>query len=264
MANAVRDAVKVLRRESTNESAAFTGIFHDWGVAPGTAWTSRTLKEYEERKDSSSAFKPSSVVYFDVLFGPNSKSRDIPVGVPGPTLMETACSWLYRIVLAKSFLLQRYISKHLAAVNFGLGFTTLGLLGLGPLYDWDGKSIEPLYKDKPKSLFRLCYMAYPYWSMFKGIGKLFGKTSSDDDYKLHLDWKSTPILYMFGVEKKTMFHDNTSVRMLEREQAESGSLSRVIPVKDAGHFLYVQKQDECLNAVIQFMDDTSSSSKTSN
>merc|ERR1712232_1403800 len=128
----------------------------------------------------------------------------------------------------------------------------------------------PLYKDKPRSMFRLCYMAYPSWAIFESIYKLLGKRNSESgrksntaasDYALHLDWKSTPILYMYGTEKKTQFHDNTSVRMLEREQAESRSLSKAIAVKDAGHFLYVQKQEECLNAVIQFMEDTSSSSK---
>ena len=60
MAAAIREAVKVLRRESTNEKAKLTAIFHDWGVAPGMMWANRSLED--ENADS-----PDDIVLFDVL-----------------------------------------------------------------------------------------------------------------------------------------------------------------------------------------------------
>jgi len=246
--NAVRDAAKVLRQESTNGNAKFTGIFHDWGVVPGTMWLSRLLKETD---GNTKAWKPDNIVYFDVLLGPSPKAKDLPLNIGSPSMKETVCSWLYRIVFAKSFLIQRYVSKCLAAVSFVVAISTLQLLRLGPVYDFDTKSIEPLYKDKPKSLYRLCYMMYPYWSLFRNA--FFGKNSFKD-YKLHKDWKTTPILYMYGIKKYAQFHDYTSLRMLQREEQENRSLSKAIAVEDAGHFLYVQKQDKCVKAVIDFMD----------
>lgn len=56
----IRDAVKVLRAESTNEKAKLTGIFHDWDVSPGMMWANRSLED-------SNADSLSEIVLFDVL-----------------------------------------------------------------------------------------------------------------------------------------------------------------------------------------------------
>jgi len=261
--NAVRDAVKALRKESTYAGGVsktkFTGIFHDWGTIAGTIWMNRVLAEAtaNNNKEDPEYFKPNNVVYFDVLLGPSKSTNQTEVvpkssDVIQPSTKSNICQWLYRVVLAKSFLLQRYISKYVAAVTFIVGFTVLELLGLGPLFPFDAKSIEPLYKKNgPKSIFRMTYMAYPYWSLFQP--SKMKKTI--EEWKLHENWKETPILYLYGTKKRTQFHDERSIKMLENSMKHKTSTSRVIAVEEAGHFLYVQKPKLCVDAVYQFMNE---------
>jgi len=266
--NAVRDAVNALRKESTFAGGVsktkFTGIFHDWGTIAGGIWMNRVLAEAEAKDrnnnnngEDNEYFKPKNVVYFDVLLSP-SKSTNQTELVPSssevvfPSMKSNICRWLYRIVLANSFLLQRYISKYVAAVTFIVGFTLLELFGLGPLFPFDTKSIEPLYnKNGPKSIFRMMYMAYPYWLLFQPSTMKKMK----EEFKLHENWKETPILYMYGTKKRTQFHDERSIKMLESGAQHKTSTSRVIAVEDAGHFLYVQKPKLCVDSVYQFMNE---------
>jgi len=269
-AAAIREAAKVLKSESTSSCgrAKFTGIFHDWGVIAGTIWVNRAI---HEAQDHPNVVKPDNVVYFDVLRPPSKNSKNIVQReVPGRSILQKACGLLYTVVLAKSFLLQRYVSKYLAAFHFVLGFSILNLLGLLPCQKFDTDSIGPLYKDHPISLFRLIYMAYPYWTniyqaMLQKV--LFGKTlpmQTDDTTRLHDDWNQTPILYMYGLQKNTMFHSNTSLQMLEQEpQRKGGSVSKAIGVQDAGHFLYVplQKMDICVKAVLSFMAEAAATTQ---
>jgi len=268
--NAVRDAVNALRKESTFaggvSNTKFTGIFHDWGTIAGGIWMNRVLAEAEaaqarknnNNEEDNEYFKPNNVVYFDVLWGPSKSTNQtelVPTSlseVVSPSIKSNICRLLYRILLAKSFLLQRYISKYVAAVTFIVGFTILELLGLGPLFSFDFKSTEPLYKKNgPRSIFHFTYMAYPYWLLIQPSKK----KKMMDESKLHEDWKETPILYMFGTNKRTQFHDERSIKMLESGAQHKTSTSRVIAVEDAGHFLYVQKPKLCVDSVYQFMNE---------
>lgn len=247
------------------QEAKFTGIFHDWGVIAGTIWVNRAIQEAKDHHTN--VVKPDNVVYLDVLRPPSKNSKNIvkkEEGLPVRSILQKVCGLLYTIVLAKSFLLQRYVSKYLAAFYFVFCFSILHLLALSPCKKFDTDSIGPLYKDHPISLFRLTYMAYPYWKniyqpMFQKL--LFGKTlpmETDDTTRLHDDWNQTPILFMYGLEKNTMFHSNTSLQMLEQEpQKKGGSVSKAIGVQGAGHFLYVplQKMDVCVKAVLSFMTE---------
>ena len=284
--NAVRDAAKVLRAESTYntsssndgksttdadaDAAKFIGIFGDFAVAPGSMWAKRAEEEVaaaaaakNETTDDdnnnntfngASVFKPDRIVFFDVLGGPSPKSKDIPKNVPELTAKEKMCSLLYKIVLAVSFLLQRDISKHLAAAVFIVGFSVLKLLRLDPLYPFDTEGSQALYKESKNKLglFRVMYMAYPYWSLVRDYNSL--GTDVLNKISLHNDWKATPILYLYGPKKRTQFHSTTTLKMLQREETEKRSLSKAIAVEDAGHYLYVSKQEECLKAVVEFMD----------
>ena len=71
---------------------------------------------------------------------------------------------------------------------------------------------------------------------------------------LHNDWKATPLLYLYGQRKWTQIHSNTTLKLLQREEAEHRSLSKAIAVEDAEHYMYVQKQEEYSKAVVEFMD----------
>merc|ERR1711862_987713 len=142
--------------------ASFTGIFHDWGVVPGVAWTNRAIAENAE-----TGFKPNAVVYMDVLPPANPKksiSNNI-VEVPRRSLKQIICVNVYQALFAKTFFLYRYVSKYLSAFTFVSGCSIMGFLRLGPCYDFDIRSTIPLYKQtKQINLRRLCYMTYPYFN----------------------------------------------------------------------------------------------------
>mmetsp|Transcript_10929 Transcript_10929/g.21636 ORF Transcript_10929/g.21636 Transcript_10929/m.21636 type:complete len:378 (-) Transcript_10929:400-1533(-) len=257
----IREAAVALRSASTHDGATLTGIFHDWAVPPGILFVERALKEV------SATYRPDCVVYFDVLLGPSPASKDIPLKseLVYPTLKHTVCSSLYKIVLAKSFLLQRHLSKFVAAVCFILEVTVLELFGLGPLKAFDSTSVEPLYVDHPKSLFRILYMSFPYWTMIMRAMLPWGKKLAFST--LHDDWKKCPILYMYGRDKNTMFHDPASLKMLEDEpHKENGSVSQAIGLTEAGHFLYVplQQMERCVTEVRSFMDAAAAAARAAN
>ena len=66
------------------------------------------------------------------------------------------------------------------------------------------------------------------------------------------DLAKTPVLYMYGVEKRINFHDKAAVMMLE-EKREGHGRSRAIAVEDAGHWLYLHQPDVTREAVVKFM-----------
>ena len=68
-----------------------------------------------------------------------------------------------------------------------------------------------------------------------------------------MDLKRTPLLYLYGTEKRVQFHGDICVKVLEREEKEGRSLSKVVAVEDAGHYLYVQKFDVCFDEVETFL-----------
>ncbi len=54
-----------------------------------------------------------------------------------------------------------------------------------------------------------------------------------------------------------MFHDMKSLATLEREEKEGRSACRVVKMEGSGHWMYVQKPDECLNEIKAFMEQKS-------
>jgi len=59
---------------------------------------------------------------------------------------------------------------------------------------------------------------------------------------------------MYGLDKNCHWHDNRAIKLLEREEEEGRSLSKAIPVENAGHFLYNQQPKICLEEVQAFMN----------
>mmetsp|Transcript_90 Transcript_90/g.165 ORF Transcript_90/g.165 Transcript_90/m.165 type:complete len:339 (+) Transcript_90:40-1056(+) len=241
MVISVRGAVKALRAASTHEDSKLTGIFHDWGVVPGSLWVNRVLEEAE-----SPELQPDKMVYFDVLLPPHKVMKnDIP-DAPKPTLARTVVEIVYKIVLAISFLLQQYVSKILGVIFYSVGLVAMYILRLYPLYHVDDK----VFSAHQKHLNRTIYMAYPYWFLVKSV---WNGTFWAYEMSLHKDLKKTPLLYIYGGNKRTHFHRNESVALLEREEREGRSDSKVICLEDDGHFFYVTNEDACLDAVVSFM-----------
>ncbi len=251
MTNAIREAVKVLRKESTysnnnnNNKAKLIGIFHDWGVVPGTIWTNRTLQ------DPQSDY-PNEIILFDVL-GPVHRNlkHDIPTPHHKQTYWEKFIEIYYRVVFAISFILQRYVSKYIALLWFILGTGIMNVLRIGPTLPID----DQVFKQRhvPLSPFRIFYMAYPYYYMFKMFFKNGQFHTFFNEMSIPKDLKQTPVLYLYGTEKRIMFHDDGAVKYLQRERREGRSKSDAIAVENAGHWLYIQQPDLCLKNVIEFM-----------
>lgn len=251
MVTAIREAVYILRAESTVDSAKLIGIFHDWGVLSGSMHTNHMLEVADNQ-----FLTPDRIVLLDVLGPPHpdtEKQNTIPIDARRDTMYETVVTLSYRIVLAKAFAIRRYISKTLAQIYAGFAFTALGLLRMSPTMDIDAQALKQQRK-VPLSLDRMLYMAYPYFNAFKATLK---GTIQQEFRGMHLpkDLCKTPVLYMYGTEKRIMFHDRRALKMLEEEQEKGRSKSKAVKVEGAGHWLYLQQQDLCLKEVKQFVMD---------
>ena len=249
-ANAVRDAVKALKGYSISKSTPkkLTGIFHDWGVVAGLMHTNQAL-ESESDKDTTAV---DQMVLFDVLLDAHPETPGIEsVVVPRKSffrrIYDTVTTLSYRILFANVYFTQRFVSKHLARLKMGLGLTSLRALGLIPSRPVD----EPAWKEYPVDPNRLMYMTYPYFGLFRSI--VFGKMHRDfRGAHPPINLRKTPVLYMYGLDKNIMFHPDSSVALLQQEN-KNGNKSNAIAIEDAGHWLYLQKADQCFGEIKRFM-----------
>ena len=243
MANALREATKSLLLYSTYKGPGkpkIIGIFHDWAVVPGCMWANRATTD--------GVNAPDELVLFDVL---PSASKQLE-GQTKPRLepYKLFMTLFYRVLLALSFLAQRYLGNIVAVPWFIISTTFMGLCRLSPTLDIDAKVFKT--RQTPMELKRIIYMTYPYVKLFKCIlqgGKGLGGA------RLPSDLSAMPVLYMYGTEKRVMFHDDESKAVLEMEQKEKRSKSNAIAVDGAGHWLYSdgQKPDYCFDCVKKFM-----------
>lgn len=256
MEAAIREAAKMLKQLSTYEKEGYmdkkktplktVGIFHDWGVAPGSMWANRLMEDDENRT--------LKLVLFDVLLGPHPSYTG---KIPPPnecgkaSFYQNVIDITYKSVFASGFLLQRYLPGLLAKFIFGLEITLLSLFRLSPTLAIDQKTLEA--RKTPLELDRMMFMAYPYVEYLQRM--FFKGFDVDSSISIPKDLKKTPVLYMYGTAKRMMFHDYRSLRILEREEEEKRSKSKAIAVHGAGHWLYskTQKFDFCLESVKKFI-----------
>ena len=242
MTLSLRAAAKALKvYYSTNPSAQFVTIFHDWGSCVGAWYTNRVFEE----KDA--LVSPDKIVYFDVL-PIRSHPKDVNVVMPSKkTWHHTILEVTYRIVLAKAFLISRFLSKYLAAFYFVAMFALLPLIGVVPKSPLDDKIIQ----EKKTSLFRIIYMAYPYYNMFRALAGIDRDVFMEEFHLPLLD--ETPVLYLYGKEKGLQFHDEAVVKYLEEQGNKKDNTCRVVAVSNAAHWLYLQQPQVCLEAVKEFI-----------
>jgi pimeloyl-ACP methyl ester carboxylesterase len=196
-------------------------------------------------------------VLFDVCLGAHPKAN-VPVH-PRKTflyfLYDLAVQVSYRFVLAVCFLLQYYVSIKMATNLFDFGFLVLNILQLSPVRAIDNKlsAAQAPPEDAQDYKHRITYMAYPYYYLWKVI--LRG-TLIKDLAGAHLpkDLTTTPVLYMYGLDKNIQFHQDDGLCLLEHEH-EQGRRSNAIAVKDAGHWLYKQQADICFAQVDAFIQE---------
>ncbi len=219
-------------------------------ISSGILWANKSIQEGDTQ------YAPDKLVLFDVLPTVHkSLENDLPPHKK-PTIKEKITTIAYRIVLAGSFALQYYVSKYVALLLFIVGFTVLGVLGLGPVQQIDVDTMQA--RQPPLDPHRMIYMAYPYLLLFTTPwkkSKSKSKAASDDIslFCLPKDLKKCPLLYLYGTVKNVMFHDDGALKYLEREAKENRSKSDAIAVEGTGHYLYLQKPDKCLEEVMKFM-----------
>jgi len=233
-----------LREESTCATKAkFTGIFHDWAVTVGSMWANRAIEDGSENA-------PDELVYFDVVHKPHPLTRDIPPADEKDSIRQAVINNYYRYVFSFAFAAQCYVANVLAIAVFILGMIPVVVLNIGPTGKIDEDSMKLVGKSNHPSISHMIYMCYPYF-----YADIVQKGVLDDTCTLPQDLSKVPVLYMYGTEKAGKFHTEQSIKVLQRENKEKTSKSMAVAVDGAGHYLYLQKPDECFDCVVKFMKE---------
>jgi pimeloyl-ACP methyl ester carboxylesterase len=253
----VRDAADLLFKEhaksvssSTDEcKTTFTLMAHDWGAIIGHLFINRAI---EER--SFTQHKPDRLVMLDVLLFPHPKSnyKEKLRGreIYKPTTRDNLLALSYRAAFAMSFAALQYISEAVGLIVMAVLTTIVfSILKLDPLQDIDNE--QWIHNSYAKDLKHCLYMMYPYYHMFKDMSK--GSATFLDGKTLPLDLKETPVLYMYGAKKNVMFHNHRSIALLEREEKEGLSESRVVRLEESGHWMYIQEPEVCESEIRKFL-----------
>jgi pimeloyl-ACP methyl ester carboxylesterase len=245
----LKEAVKILRRQSTVSNAKFTGIFHDWGCVAGSMFTNRVLLD-EDCKE----LVPDQLIFMDALLPPHPSStvdtKQLSVAHRSiQTLLYTALvMFSYQTVLATCFLLQRFISKQLATWNLFVGAKIVTWLNLNPVGKKDSEHIEAKTR---ANMDQFLYMCYPYYYVLKSL--FFDRLAQNmPGAHLPVDLQKTPILYMYGLDKNIHFHDPVSLALVETEGTKGGK-SKVVKLVGAGHWMYLQQPSVCFDEIATFL-----------
>lgn len=251
MASCMREAAKALRSESSLPSKPkFTGIFHDWGVVPAAIWSNREIADCSDNA-------PDQLVYFDVLPNPHPSYKTDAKENNTSTFHQYIAGTYYQLMLALAFVLQRFLANALAVICLIIGSLIMALFKIQPTLQLDADIINN--KSPPCSITHVIYMCYPYKNCYKNLSSVDWSKNNwkveIQDNTLPEDLSKVPVLYMYGTEKRTHFHNDVPLKILEKEHDESKNKSNAIAVDNAGHYLYIQKPDICFDAVRGFMEN---------
>lgn len=248
MAAGLRDAGRALRASSTCRStSSFHVIFHDWAVPPGMIYINKAIDE-AKLVGAGTGDVPDDVVLFDVLVPIHPETKDPPppaMKSPYQILMELT----YRLCFATSFLMQRYVHRYVGLLCMGLSISFLKTFQLIPTGKLDADTMEE--RQPPLDPSRMIYMAYPYWGLFRSL--LTGNIGAFSGCTVPLNLFKTPVLYLYGTDKKILFDDEQVREHVRREGKKPGNKSAAIAVDDAGHWLYRHQEDACIDLVKKFI-----------
>jgi pimeloyl-ACP methyl ester carboxylesterase len=234
----------VLETASVQQSdIELTGVFHDWGSFVGAMLVNRMNLETPQ------FFR--QVVYLDVL---PSLHPVLKIPRQRKPLSQALVIISYTSFFAFCHAMQRFVSSWVAATIASIGYAMFTILGISPVRHIDNKTFMT-YRPKEYTMRKLVWMQYPYYNMWCGIfsqgPKGFLKnTFGDATLPANVSSPSTggtPILYMYGVNKNTMFHDSYVLNWLMEKQQP------VIKVQDAGHWFHRQQEDTCYEAISNFL-----------
>ena len=258
-------------KNNNNHNPELIGVFHDWACVFGNILVNQLATETESTTTASSRlFHFSRVVHLDILLPlhPNF-IQQLPDAISlqlrkkrRPSLFTLVAMVTYQTVLVISYLLHRYISKYAAMAWLIPCFMILGILGMAPGNRQDAKLIQRRMKTDYLDLGRMTYMAFTYYYMYKTMFLAIPRNWNDLPIFLPPNLTDIPHLYMYGADKKFHFHDETALAYLEYQSQKhqkqptghtASFPSKVVPVKGAGHWLYLQKPDVCFHAIREFL-----------
>jgi pimeloyl-ACP methyl ester carboxylesterase len=248
----LKEAVKTLRGYSTRPpiETTLSGVFHDWGVILGYIWANQTTAE------GSTELTPDRFVSLDVLLGPHPDAPKLPMpnNIKEDPKKNTK-TMVYQLFLAGSFFLNRYIGPYLTLVYWFVGWKVLTFFKCMPVNTAD---LQYMREEIPgrtiQDVQRQFYLSHCYVQLWKMI---FSGQIVDfaDLCCLPLDLKAIPVLYLYGADKPLDLGDARSVALLEAEKA-AGRPSRVVRLEGAGHWVHIQKPDECFHEIQKFFQDS--------
>ena len=257
MVAAVKEGAKALMAEVTsltNRDIDYTAICHDWGVIVGMMQINRA---WEEAKDSPSkphlSLIPNQIVLMDIglPFHPKDQGKPQlrPVLRPDKTmtLHEACVDTAYRVILATMFLLQRYVSGYLAVLTFVIGSGFLRLTRTSPSTVIDDKTIQ----DRNPNPLQLAYTSYPYYKVGRDL--VTGNAHMLDQHATLPILDHTDILFMYGTEKRSMFHDKRMVEYLN-DFSSKGGQSCAVQIDGGGHWFFVQQPEKSFQEICKFME----------
>jgi pimeloyl-ACP methyl ester carboxylesterase len=261
-ATSLRAAAKALNEyavasssSTTTIKSTFTTIFHDWGVIPGTIYVNRALAD-ETKGNTNDSLRgmvrtaPDQVILFDVCPPFCHRQQSPRPKRERPSFLHVVRENLYRACLALGFVLYRFVSKYVALVVVTVLFNIAIPLGLGPFPSSSPDSasvMETFMQDWDRGL----YMTFPYYSIFQMINN---GTIHEAFSEFHLPLlDQVPLLYLYGVDKNVQFHGANLVGFIKEYGASTQTKTDTVAVANAGHWLYVQQEDVCMEAVQKFL-----------
>ena len=275
MVLAFQEGAKALLQEATSDSALtatkrraetidYTVILHDWGVPVGMIQINRAVEAEKTNSPSSAelpprhhvSLVPNQVVIMDLglPFHPDDKGKPKLRSPLWPddlkfdfsSLYVVTTEILYRLLFITMFVLQRYVSRVLAILVFAVGSQITIVTGLVPSKRIDNQ----LIRDRKPNPLRLAYMSYPYCNVAKTL--VAGKRRDVEHHATLPVLDAMPVLFLYGLEKNIMFHDDKLIDCLKDIETQGGR-SRSVAVDQGGHWFHLQQPETTYRVIRKFL-----------
>lgn len=245
--SSLRNGIKTFKTYATETyegNPRFTAVYHDFGVLSGVIATNQAIDEND------ALTRPDQIVLFDVFpVRAHPKESNKPKAQK-KSIMDTVRQLLYRFIYAASFVIQRF-SPLLGGLFTIVAHNVLESTTLYPLGSSD--SFVPAEHFKKRGIKGMAYITFPYFYIMKAV---FGgkKVLKQTFGGFHLPLLSqTPVLFLYGFEKHSMFHDANLAKFLTIYGEEHKTKTKSRGLANAGHWLYVQEEQECVHEVKKFL-----------
>jgi len=74
-----------------------------------------------------------------------------------------------------------------------------------------------------RNLYHTFYMFYPYYHFWKTVLSFaISGNKPGEEFFLPADLSKVPVLFLYGTDKRAVFHNNRAVKLLQQEEKEEG------------------------------------------